>query len=337
MRTTLILLASSLMLTACEAPSPSEEEQATIDDELDGKADTLAAACSQAGGVCTSFAFLDSEADACGGNPELAASCGEHTMRVCCPVSLTRDLKAPPSVSYRMPSSIISFLTANDMGDHHLGWHMSRRWDRLSTSNQAWLTSQGWSRAAHQEGEQGNGIEFLAMHRFVLQTLREVSTAKSTRARFDGWGRVPDPADGKLAASGPDSLTGNPLAPDANSAISDELRKTIDLCQDHPAKLKSFATDDDFGRFLETTLGATLAGAGVHNQLHGRFSQPGSTIDLGDPRKNFKNVIFWRLHGWIDRCWATYRQTTGKKDDDPAYVAALAKGAQEMHLAQKSP
>lgn len=313
-----------------DAPDPAAD-----DDDPDASADApTTSGCTAAGGVCTSVAFLASSAEACDGAAALDESCGDHTFRVCCQAA-TRARSATATSSapkLGMPSAAVKFMNANDMGNHHLGWHMSRRWNDIDARDQQWLKAQGWSRAAHQEGEPGNGLEFLAMHRFVLQTLRSLPELKSSRALFDGWKRVPDPQDTTMGV-GPDSLAQNPTAPGTDPAIPSPLRAVIATCQDDTKTLARFATDDDFGRFIETSLQqAGAAGAGLHNYLHNRFSSPGSPIDLGDPQKNFKNQVFWRVHGWIDRCWSTYRQLTHKRDDDPAYVAALAKGAQEMHL-----
>jgi hypothetical protein len=323
---------SLALVSGCGSP-PADDSDPTVNDV----ADSAAADCNAAGGLCASVAFVSSPEEACGGETPLSTSCGDHTFRVCCPQRLTAIKGIPKTVNEKMPSAATKFIDANDMGDHHLGWHMSRQWDRLDASDRDWLTKQGWSRADAQEGDPGNGLEFLAMHRFVLNTMRALPELASQVALFDGWTRVPDPEDGDVASSGADSIAQNPLAPGADADIPAAFRTAIARCQDPAERLKQFASDDDLGRFLETQANqAGVSGAGVHNYLHNRFSQPGSSVDLGDPQKNFKNQVFWRLHGWIDRCWSTYRTAMNKKDDDPDYVAALAKGAAEMHLAQGS-
>jgi hypothetical protein len=92
----------------------------------------------------------------------------------------------------------------------------------------------------------------------------------------------------------------------------------------------SFATEDEFGNFLQTTLRLsgqvdpndsamrfykrdTTVGAGIHNWLHGQFMDSSSPIDVGDPQTNLSNIFFWRIHGWIEAKWkqfeAVHRRT----------------------------
>ncbi len=335
----LMMLFLASALGACSGVGTIDDG---ADDELseDEKADALiTGSCTSAGGTCTSTVFIEEGDSPCGDEAEIEASCGAHTFRVCCaPAVRSRGAAAAVAVvNPTMPATVVKYMNDNMMGNHHLGWHMSRQWSRLSPSDQAWMKSQGWSMAASQEGMPGNGLEFLAMHRAVLNLLTTLPELKTSRALFAGWKRVPDPADRTIPKTGTNSLAGNPLSPNANYDIPEPLRSTIAMCQDKPDELKRFATDDDFGRFIETSAQQFgVPGVGLHNYLHNRYSQPGSTVDLGDPQKNFKNKIFWRLHGFIDRCWTSYRTVTGKLDDDPAYVAAIAKGAREMHLSKSA-
>ncbi|HEY8073704.1 MAG TPA: hypothetical protein VIF62_06340, partial [Labilithrix sp.] len=90
--------------------------------------------------------------------------------------------------------------------------------------------------------------------------------------------------------------------------------------------------DDDFGLFLETSLRptkqdpngrATDKGAGIHNYIHNRYSDPNSKIDIGDPSVNLQNKRFWRLHGWIESRWTAFRTLKKLSDNDPQYQAAL--------------
>ena len=47
-------------------------------------------------------------------------------------------------------------------------------------------------------------------------------------------------------------------------------------------------------------------GAGVHNWLHGQFQDPSSPIDVGNPQTNLSNIMFWRIHGWIEAKWKQF-------------------------------
>jgi hypothetical protein len=310
-------------------------------------------------GVCTSTAFMEDvdggvPSNPCGAQAEIAVSCGGR-MRVCCPLPDTTKAAASRLPVTKMPNAVLAVLNdtthsgdMHAMGDHHLAWHMARQWGRLQQSDFDWLATLGIKKpASHQEGAAQNGLEFLAMHRAVLTMLRTYPgfTADNIKL-FDGWQRVPDPSDPlvqKLPNTDPGSLAQNHLSPGEEFDIPEDLRNTIKACQDEPAddtcSLARFESDDEFGRFIETSvnkgsLGDLMnLGAGGHNYLHNRFSQPGTSNDLGDPQKNFKNQIFWRLHGWIDRCWTKFRHLKRFDDTtDTAYIAALARGRTEMHI-----
>lgn len=230
-----------------------------------------------------------------------------------------------------MPQEIVDWLLQRGWGDHHLRWHVERRWDVFAARAPgviAWAEQQGWSRYPVQEGMAGNGLEFLAMHRAMIRALAK--TFPQQAALFTGWPRVPaqpDDPDNPVPVTDPD---------DPPRALDVAHVDAATRLQDDPG---SFFTDDDFGAFVETTDRPTVddplavseePGAGLHNYLHGRFSDETSPIDMGDPQVNLQNRLFWRLHGWIDRVWTGFREAKGLQETDPGYVAALRAGARHM-------
>lgn len=203
-------------------------------------------------------------------------------------------------------------------GAMHLEWHTVRRWDLLPETAKAYAERQGWARAAHQEGEAGNGLEFLAMHREMLQLL--VAQDAAARPFFVGWTAPPtDPRD-----------AGDPVP--SGAAFSADMLAALDRVQHH---LDSFASEDELGLYLETAMKSTDRTAGLHNYLHNRFQDPKSPIDMGNPSVNLLNPQFWRLHGWIDRVWADYRAHAKLRDDDPAYVNAMSAARTAMTMKMK--
>ncbi|NBV47296.1 MAG: hypothetical protein EBR86_17085 [Planctomycetia bacterium] len=207
-----------------------------------------------------------------------------------------------------MPAAMISWMNARNWGWHHLEWHTVRQWDRLSPSDQRWATSQGWKRAARQEGEPGNGLEFLVMHRAMLELVRERFPTAS--ALLAGWGQVPlDPDDAQ-----------DPVPPGNPRPFSPTMKRDVDRVHDD-AFLRTLADDDAFGRLVQS---------GVHNYLHNRFSVAGDPYDLGDPQVNLGNQRFWRLHGWLDGRWSAYRAAQGLPAEDATLRAAI--DAEKAHL-----
>jgi hypothetical protein len=225
-----------------------------------------------------------------------------------------------------MPTPMLTFLKSQDWGNHHLEWHTVRQWDRLQASDQAWAKSQGWARADLMEGQQGNGLEFLAMHRVMIRIL----TAKfpSDVPLFAGW--TSPPTDAKDV---------NDPCP-TDDAFDPTKVTAIDKLMNH---IGDFASDDELGVYVETSLRPTATdanarstdmSAGLHNYIHNRFQDPNSKIDIGDPSVNLQNKRFWRLHGWIESRWTAFRALKGLTEQDPAYQAAIKKG--EDMLAMKA-
>jgi hypothetical protein len=104
-----------------------------------------------------------------------------------------------------MPQNMIDWMNDRNWGWHHLEWHTVRQWDMLGASGQQWATAQGWGRASRQEGEVGNGLEFLVMHRAMIELLKRDFPSQVNLLK--GWSQVPlDPDD----ASDPMPANGRP-------------------------------------------------------------------------------------------------------------------------------
>ncbi len=228
-----------------------------------------------------------------------------------------------------MPSEIVQFMRDQNWGTHHIHWHLVRVWDLVDDAARAWATDQGWSRYDVQEGEEGNGLEFLAMHRVMVRMLLDRFPAHSSL--FDGWSTVPtDPADPQDPL--PNGAT-TPFHPNYTTAL-DRLENDLD----------TFDGEDLFGTYIETTLRpfpndpdrrASDNSSGIHNYLHNRFADPDSDINMGNPTVNIENERFWRLHGWIDARWTAYRTASGRSETDPRYLKALEDA--EAHMSVPTP
>ena len=228
-----------------------------------------------------------------------------------------------------MPKSIVTYVNAHHWGSMHLQWHTERRWDLLPAASLAYANKQGWTKAHLQEGAKGNGIEFLAMHRMMMQMLVELYP--TTKKYFVGWTVPPTAAHDKH----------DPLPHGATADFDPSMAMAIDRLQND---LASFKSDDELGLFIETSLRPTAGqpnarttdkAAGIHNYVHNRFADPSSKIDIGDPTVNLQNKRFWRLHGWIDAIWTEYRAQSGLTDDDPVYSAAMKQAMADMPMDSK--
>jgi hypothetical protein len=230
-----------------------------------------------------------------------------------------------------IPKPMLTFLSQQGWGKHHLEWHTVRQWDLLSAEEQGYAKRQHWARAEMQEGTKGNGLEFLAMHRVMIRLLSEKFPRNVDL--FKGFDKPPLECDDKADPCGPEM----PGPFDANKA------KAIDKLQNH---LADFKNDDELGLYLESSLRPTASkpdarssdrSAGIHNYLHGRFMDSRSKIDVGDPSVNLQNKKFWRIHGWIENRWTEFRKLKHLSEQDPAYAAAIKKGEDMFTVRMKGP
>ena len=227
---------------------------------------------------------------------------------------------APAADPLLMPQPLVDFMQGHGWGQMHLEWHTERRWDLLPPTAVAYAQRQGWHRAERQEGDPGNGVEFLAMHRAMLQLLVEHDPAAASY--LAGWQTPPtDPHD-----------RADPLPGGQMDAFDPDMLAALDRLEHH---LDSFDSEDALGLYIETSMGAKDRTAGVHNYLHNRFQDPSSPIDVGNPAVNLMNQRFWRLHGWIDHLWAAYRAQAHLDDHDPKYVQLMQRSRDGMAMKMK--
>lgn len=221
----------------------------------------------------------------------------------------------------RIPVEMIDWMNTQNWGNHHLEYHIVKRYDIFQfRANQGDLNSinvmqfiqaNNWNRASIQEGADYDGLQFLTMHRAMIQMLTKEFPQHADL--LTGWASPPtDPND--------------PTDPVLNGSPFDaEKLKGVQLIESSP---NFFDSEDHFGLFIQTTLRPTSSNPlnvrsdmryGIHNYFHGRWTDHNSPINLGDPSVNIYNRRFWKLHGWIDEQWTKYRRAKGLSDNDRDY------------------
>jgi hypothetical protein len=225
------------------------------------------------------------------------------------------NVKWNKNIKFIVPKNVHTYLETYQWGDYHIDFHMTRKWFLLGDDGRGWLKRVGEAMADLQEGDPGNGLEFLTMHRAMIEHLRErwgdepVTTDPDGRKTFnevlDGW-KTDEEVIAALEKQGGDV-----------QHFKDGLAKLNDFA--------SFQSEDEFGLFLQTTLRLTgevdpndtakrfydrdmATGAGLHNWLHGQFADSSSPIDVGNPQTNLSNIMFWRIHGWIEAKWQAFEK-----------------------------
>lgn len=213
-----------------------------------------------------------------------------------------------------VPRKVYEFLKKWEWGNYHVVFHASRKYYVMGDGGRRWLSSIGARPADLQEGDPKNGVEFLTMHRAMINFLRE---------RF-GSERVTNDIDGRTTFSA--VLDGWR----SDREVVEALRKKggdVRRFEEGLRILNNFAafeSEDDFGNYLQTSMKLTgqvdpndsamryydrdsRAGAGVHNWLHGQFHDS-TPLTVGDPETNLANNLFWRIHGWIEWKWTEYEK-----------------------------
>ena len=218
-------------------------------------------------------------------------------------------------IPHIVAKDVHNYLEEYGWGDYHLVFHMSRRWFLAGDQTRQWLDSLHEQYADLQEGDPGGGVEFLAMHRAMIEHLDEKfgELNLSTRVR-----------DGAGFSTMHDVFVGW----DTDDKIIEQIERVggdVTKFRAAAAKVRdwdSWASEEDFGSYLQTTLRLSrmvdenntekrfydqdsTAGAGIHNSLHGMFSD-GSQVDVGDPQRNLSNQQFWGIHGWVEARWKEF-------------------------------
>ncbi len=225
------------------------------------------------------------------------------------------NVKWDSKIKNIVPKNVHNYLEKYQWGDYHIVFHMSRKWFLLGDSGRGWLKRVGEASSDLQEGDPGNGLEFLTMHRAMIEHLTE------------RWGteKVTNDPDGRKTFA--DVLKGWSTDEEVIKALTDSGGDVETFKAGLPTinDFAKFETEDDFGLYLQTTLHLSgevdpndsakrfydrdpRAGAGLHNWLHGQFMDDSSPIDVGNPQTNLSNIMFWRIHGWIEAKWEAFEK-----------------------------
>ncbi len=244
------------------------------------------------------------------------------------------EISVGSSKDTQMPKAMSDWMFEQGWHQQHDDWHNIRRWDqncRLSNAPAkdckyaTRLVNKGLWRAAIQEGAPGDGYDFLAMHRHMIQMLRQ--TFPSAKSLLSGFQRVP--------FSQSDALNPQPWQ---NIRWSEGQLKAIDTLENIEQHLEQFATEDDLALFMEAPFRWTPVrpneargdNSGIHFSLHAQWSVAGSPVALGNGLVTIDNTVFWKLHGWLDDVWARFRKARGIDASDAKYQAAIEAQCREM-------
>ncbi|MGH7629087.1 MAG: papain-like cysteine protease family protein [Gemmatimonadales bacterium] len=175
----------------------------------------------------------------------------------------------------------------------------------------------------------GAGVDFLSMHRQMVQATRTLAAQLKLDYRPTGWSPIPwshtDPVWPVPAWPASEGVPGF-KEPEVTVFWRGQVRDNLE----NPKWLSGVSLD---------RLGTTLE-EGIHNWMHMHWaSAPPSDRDAGsaDPSNDYLgstfssqvNPIFWKLHGWIDECITRWEKApaqagTGSERSAAADLAKFA-------------
>jgi hypothetical protein len=215
-----------------------------------------------------------------------------------------------------LPPAVVAMLASPEMRIHHARWHYVRdRWNELPAAEQTQLESEGW-KPPRLTGEPNAGIDFLYMHRRMIEHVNAMLATIGDPAypSVAGWSPIPwNHADADW-----------PMPPVYHPDVAWAKEQSLtDLFQARVAN--RYESNSWLAARTLDAVGSEIE-SGIHNWMHMHWSDapwytgaPGQDPDdvrndyLGSTYSSHVNKAFWKLHGWIDGRigqWAAASRTT---------------------------
>ncbi|WP_437819765.1 hypothetical protein [Sorangium sp. So ce1078] len=223
---------------------------------------------------------------------------------------------------------VIEWMEQNEWQAAHFEWHSIRRCGAGGFGGMSRVDICNSSVPVPTDQEcktTGDGFQFLAMHRHMIQSLKQLWPSHAEQ--FEGFKKFPTTAE-ELPQQWRADFRPWSATTLANAKIADEI--------DKPENLSRFPDEGAFGMWLQCFAGQAIPGisekaSGLHGDLHFKWVRSNNTDHgLGNQFTNIDNYMFWKLHGWIDNVWEKYRIAKGMSPTDPALKEAVAAQCYEM-------
>jgi hypothetical protein len=221
---------------------------------------------------------------------------------------------------------VIAWMEENEWQAAHFEWHSIRRCRGGQSMSRVNICNSAVTVPSDQECKTtGDGYQFLAMHRHMIQSLKQLWPKHSEQ--FEGFKKFPTTAD-EIPQQWRSDFKPWSATTLANAKIGDEI--------DKPENLSRFPDEGALGMWLQCFAGQAIPGAsvqasGLHGDLHFKWVRPNNTDHgLGNQFTNIDNYMFWKLHGWIDNVWEKYRVAKGLTPTDQKLKDAVAAQCYEM-------
>jgi hypothetical protein len=224
------------------------------------------------------------------------------------------------------PDAIIQTEAIAWMEEHywqeaHYQWHQARRCPRRAGVDPGAVDVCNYPEFVVPDNEcenEANGLEFLAMHRHMLQTMRQLWP--NHQEQFTGWDTFPDADDYPE------------LVREYFVEWSSGVRSAAAIADNIEQNLSRFPTEGAFGQWIQCGRFGRLRTSNLHGALHfNGYSPDNQAHSVANGRRNLDAYLFWKLHGWIDKVWERYRVAKGLVPDAPELVSEVENQCHEMH------
>jgi len=212
---------------------------------------------------------------------------------------------------------------------HHFLWHLARSaWPNLEPAWMRAFTDMKFTPPPRLAGQPGAGIDFLGMHRRMIDTTRAIAARAKLAYRPTAWRPIPwnhlDP-DWPMPV-----LSGGTVPVSKTERRTAEMRTIVANRFENDAWLAGVSLDE-LGNLVENSIHGWMhmhwaadppAPFGSPQYLQAVFNSD----YLGDTPSSQVNPHFWKLHGWVDECISRWENApvaagTGQKRDATSLLA----------------
>lgn len=216
-----------------------------------------------------------------------------------------------------LPIVLKSHLASEGVRAHHHYWHFVRNkeaWNELRDEDRQALVDANWE-APRFEDEQGSGIDFLKMHRDMIDMVNEILIGAKDPfwVKVEGWNPIPWEANDPLWP-----------VPEWNNAHPDAAWARTEAAVSSMQEVVKQISDPNWLRGQSIDQLGTALEFSIHAWMHLRWSgTPPADIESTDnandwlfiPWSSHVNKHFWKLHGWIDKQITHWEEANGIRAD----------------------
>lgn len=222
-------------------------------------------------------------------------------------------------MNIKLPLMVKQMLASSEVRTYHHIWHLvrsERQWNGLSDDQRTELISRGW-RPPRFENENGAGLDFLFMHREMIEMVNKHlhHLQDPTYTKVEGWNPIPfdhNDAIWKMP----------PLWQGADRVF--EWAKHPDTTEEYKRRVDTEFRNDDWLRTKTLDEVGTEMEWSIHGWMHLHWSE--KTLNnpwdesvsndwLGAPFSSHVNDVFWKLHGFIDETIEVWENANQKVAD----------------------